>query len=259
MLVVTGKKELADDKAVLLGNAHHGLCLLKLEARCTLCKTRGKWVLVRLLIKALPVSVVDYQNLCCSLFCVFSLGGISNKINVFHAFHCRLLCRSALLYLKNSPRSLWNSAEFRLSVGGLEAQGYAAQPTRFQVIRTRGAQFMCDWLKRLLVRPVRLLCLRRAGLFCSALAHFVLHCGVFFGRRKGKKAVRLRGSKTFLDVGGIHLFLKRIQRSRRDQGRCCINIFSIVVCIFCCIGCNMYFIFIITFSFTEFRTQDKFF
>lgn len=32
VLVVTGKKELADDKAVLLSNAHHGLCLLKLEA-----------------------------------------------------------------------------------------------------------------------------------------------------------------------------------------------------------------------------------
>lgn len=32
VLVVTGKKELADDKAVLLGNAHHGLRLLKLAA-----------------------------------------------------------------------------------------------------------------------------------------------------------------------------------------------------------------------------------
>lgn len=32
VLVVTGKKELADDKAVLLGNAHHGLHLLKLAA-----------------------------------------------------------------------------------------------------------------------------------------------------------------------------------------------------------------------------------
>ena len=31
LLVVTGKKELADDKAVLLSNVHHGLCLLKLE------------------------------------------------------------------------------------------------------------------------------------------------------------------------------------------------------------------------------------
>lgn len=34
VLVVTGKKELADDKAVLLGNTHHGLRLLKLEAGC---------------------------------------------------------------------------------------------------------------------------------------------------------------------------------------------------------------------------------
>lgn len=34
VLVVTGKKELADDKAVLLSNAHHGLRLLKLEAGC---------------------------------------------------------------------------------------------------------------------------------------------------------------------------------------------------------------------------------
>lgn len=40
VLVVTGKKELADDKAVLLGNPHHGLHLLKLEAGCILhCKT----------------------------------------------------------------------------------------------------------------------------------------------------------------------------------------------------------------------------
>lgn len=33
-LVVTCKKELADDKAVLLSNAHHGLCLSKLKAGC---------------------------------------------------------------------------------------------------------------------------------------------------------------------------------------------------------------------------------
>lgn len=47
VLVVTGKKELADDKAVLLGNAHHGLHLLKLEARCSLhCKTGKKRVVV---------------------------------------------------------------------------------------------------------------------------------------------------------------------------------------------------------------------
>lgn len=47
VLVVTGKKELADDTAVLLGNAHHGLCLLKLEAACILlCKTEGKCAVV---------------------------------------------------------------------------------------------------------------------------------------------------------------------------------------------------------------------
>lgn len=47
VLVVTGKKELADDKAVLLGNAHHGLRLLKLEAGCILlCKTGRKRVVV---------------------------------------------------------------------------------------------------------------------------------------------------------------------------------------------------------------------
>lgn len=47
VLVVTGKKELADDKAVLLGNAHHGLHLLKLEAGCILhCKTGRKHVVV---------------------------------------------------------------------------------------------------------------------------------------------------------------------------------------------------------------------
>lgn len=40
VLVVTGKKELADDKAVLLGNAHHGLRLLKLEAGCVLLSAR---------------------------------------------------------------------------------------------------------------------------------------------------------------------------------------------------------------------------
>lgn len=40
VLVVTGKKELADDKAVLLGNAHHGLRLLKLEAGCILLSAR---------------------------------------------------------------------------------------------------------------------------------------------------------------------------------------------------------------------------
>lgn len=40
VLVVTGKKELADDKAVLLGNTHHGLRLLKLEAGCVLLSAR---------------------------------------------------------------------------------------------------------------------------------------------------------------------------------------------------------------------------
>lgn len=40
VLVVTGKKELADDKAVLLSNAHHGLRLLKLGAGCTLLSAR---------------------------------------------------------------------------------------------------------------------------------------------------------------------------------------------------------------------------
>lgn len=40
VLVVTGKKELADDKAVLLSNAHHGLRLLKLEAGCILPSAR---------------------------------------------------------------------------------------------------------------------------------------------------------------------------------------------------------------------------
>lgn len=40
VLVVTGKKELADDKAVLLGNVHHGLRLLKLEAGCILLSAR---------------------------------------------------------------------------------------------------------------------------------------------------------------------------------------------------------------------------
>lgn len=63
MLVVTGKKELADDKAVLLGNAHHGLCLLKLEACCTLCKTRGKCVPVCLLNKALPINAFVFTFL----------------------------------------------------------------------------------------------------------------------------------------------------------------------------------------------------
>lgn len=47
VLVVTGKKELADDKAVLLGNAHHGLHLLKLEGGCILhCKTGRKRVVM---------------------------------------------------------------------------------------------------------------------------------------------------------------------------------------------------------------------
>lgn len=40
VLVVTGKKELADDKAVLLSNPHHGLRLLKLEAGCILLSAR---------------------------------------------------------------------------------------------------------------------------------------------------------------------------------------------------------------------------
>lgn len=43
VLVVTGKKELADDKAVLLGNAHHGLRLSKLDALalCYSARLRG--------------------------------------------------------------------------------------------------------------------------------------------------------------------------------------------------------------------------
>lgn len=43
VLVVTGKKELADDKAVLLSNTHHRLHLLKLEADyILLCARLGK-------------------------------------------------------------------------------------------------------------------------------------------------------------------------------------------------------------------------
>lgn len=63
VLVVTGKKELADDKAVLLSNAHHGLRLLKLEAGCILLSARlGESVvecfcaLMHLLLR-----LVDYQ------------------------------------------------------------------------------------------------------------------------------------------------------------------------------------------------------
>lgn len=61
VLVVTGKKELADDKAVLLSNAHHGLRLLKLEAGCisTLCKTGGKCGLVFLCINALVIKIIS--------------------------------------------------------------------------------------------------------------------------------------------------------------------------------------------------------
>lgn len=58
VLVVTGKKEFADDKAVLLGNTHHGLCLLKLEAAClysTLCKTGAKGLLALCFISAVTV------------------------------------------------------------------------------------------------------------------------------------------------------------------------------------------------------------
>lgn len=59
VLVVTGKKELADDKAVLLGNAHHGLRLLKLEAgSILLCKTGGKCSLVLVFINALVIKII---------------------------------------------------------------------------------------------------------------------------------------------------------------------------------------------------------
>lgn len=55
VLVVTGKKEFADDKAVLLGNTHHGLRLLKLEAACRiqLYKTEAKGLLARSFVQSL--------------------------------------------------------------------------------------------------------------------------------------------------------------------------------------------------------------
>lgn len=40
VLVVTGKKELADDKVVLLSNEHHGLHLLKHSTGCVLHSVR---------------------------------------------------------------------------------------------------------------------------------------------------------------------------------------------------------------------------
>lgn len=82
---------------------------------------------------------------------------------VLHSVQCRLRSRTALLYLKKQPaRSLWNSAQFRLSVGGLEAQGYAAQPTRFQVILTSaltscvtGSNIACETSKALVLMESR--------------------------------------------------------------------------------------------------------
>lgn len=58
VLVVTGKKELADDKAVLLSNAHHGLCLSKLEAGWILLSARLAESVVCLFINAADMSII---------------------------------------------------------------------------------------------------------------------------------------------------------------------------------------------------------
>lgn len=63
VLVVTGKKELADDRAVLLGNAYHGLCLLKLEwLYFTLCKTGGKYSIGFPVINSAIVKILMITN-----------------------------------------------------------------------------------------------------------------------------------------------------------------------------------------------------
>ena len=58
VLVVTGKKELADDKAVLLSNAHHGLRLLKLDAGCILHSARLGGSSVAFLLVNAPVNKI---------------------------------------------------------------------------------------------------------------------------------------------------------------------------------------------------------
>lgn len=83
VLVVTGKKELADDKAVLLSNAHHGLRLLKLDAGCILLSARrGKCSLVFLFINAH----------------VIKTGPISLPISICKTVHLELYSVSCLYY-----------------------------------------------------------------------------------------------------------------------------------------------------------------
>lgn len=76
VLVVTGKKELADDKAVLLSNSHHGLCLLKLEAGCTVsARLGGKCSIVCVCVcsvECLPWTLFDYQYTCVKTMCTLS-------------------------------------------------------------------------------------------------------------------------------------------------------------------------------------------
>lgn len=80
MLVVTGKKELADDKAVLLGNAHHGLSLLKLAAFYSLQdwgKVHSNFS-VAVKIIPLPISVCTNLNL--------------ELLEMLHVYSAVLLC-----------------------------------------------------------------------------------------------------------------------------------------------------------------------
>lgn len=58
VLVVTGKKELADDKAVLLSNAHHQLHLLKLAVSCSL-QDWGKCSLLFLFMNAPAINIIS--------------------------------------------------------------------------------------------------------------------------------------------------------------------------------------------------------
>lgn len=65
-LVVTCKKELADDKAVLLSNAHHGLCLSKLKAGCIVSALHetGEIVVLCLFINTLVIRIILMLYMC---------------------------------------------------------------------------------------------------------------------------------------------------------------------------------------------------
>jgi len=174
VLVVTGKKELADDKAVLLSNPHHGLRLLKLKAGCIRLSARP-------------------QESAVSVFC----SAMHSSSRLFadrypHVAHVYAAPRVPLGFARKRLCSFRNSAR-------LEAQEDTVQPTL--------CLGLCELMHSLHVclaqmspaRAVGRLCTYRRGSHCSTLTCPVPE-EICFSSFKSARTSRVRTSPSTVSM-----------------------------------------------------------